>query len=364
MTASHNGAPAPTKFSPSPDQTSVRHLKLTVRSFARISKSTVQMFVICGGVGFPIQIEGEEVRDFDIGESLIAEFPKGSNPLNTPFSAIYPASMKPQPQKEKPMTEIIVAGDGQAVTMTSLEMVDFINSQRGDDEARLAHSDFLKKVPLVLGDEVAGKFSCYYKASNGKQNPMYRFQKREACLMAMSYSYDLQAAVFDKMTALEQQLANQQPAAPAIPQTLPEALRLAADLAEQKQVAEAERDEAVRTKALIGSKREATAMAAASAAKREAAKLRDQLGRNSRHATITAVEQVTGQKFPRNAYVPMRRWCKERGVNPAEVFDERYGMVKAWPAGAWLEIHNIDLRSLFGEMPKRNAATHLSHSVA
>lgn len=29
--------------------------------------------------------------------------------------------------------------------MTSLEMVDFINSQRGEGEAVLAHSDFLKK---------------------------------------------------------------------------------------------------------------------------------------------------------------------------------------------------------------------------
>lgn len=90
-----------------------------------------------------------------------------------------------------------------AVTMTSLELVEFINSQRGEGEAVLAHSDFLKKVPQVLGETVAGNFSCYYKASNGKQNPMYNFPKREACLMAMSYSYDLQAKVFDRMTALE-----------------------------------------------------------------------------------------------------------------------------------------------------------------
>ena len=61
-------------------------------------------------------------------------------------------------------------------TMTSLELVDFINEdrKRHSDEAgapfpskefaKLEHSDFLKKVPLVLGEKVAGNFSCYYKA--------------------------------------------------------------------------------------------------------------------------------------------------------------------------------------------------------
>jgi phage antirepressor YoqD-like protein len=120
-----------------------------------------------------------------------------------------------------------------AVTMTSLELVDFINQQRSiGNETMLQHSDLLKKVPLVLG-AVAGNFSCYYIASNGKKNPMYRFPKREACLMAMSYSYDLQAKVFDRMTELEQgEVAR-------IPQTFSEALRLAAEQAEIIEVQQA-----------------------------------------------------------------------------------------------------------------------------
>lgn len=101
------------------------------------------------------------------------------------------------------MNALTTARGCNAVTMTSLELVEFINSQRGEGEAVLAHSDFLKKVPQVLGETVAGNFSGYYKASNGKQNPMYALPKREACLMAMSYSYDLQAKVFDRMTELE-----------------------------------------------------------------------------------------------------------------------------------------------------------------
>ena len=115
------------------------------------------------------------------------------------------------------------------VTMSSLELVDYINSQRGEGEAELRHSDFLAKVPNVLGGGERN-FSSTYRDVQNKERPCYSFPKREACLMAMSYSYDLQAKVFDRMTALEQQAAQ----GFTIPQTMPEALRLAAELAEQR----------------------------------------------------------------------------------------------------------------------------------
>ncbi|EJB2593951.1 Rha family transcriptional regulator [Salmonella enterica] len=100
-------------------------------------------------------------------------------------------------------------------TMSSLELVDYINADRkAKAEAAgmtfpckkyriLKHNDFLKKVPKVLGEEHSGKFFAQYKDSTGRELPCYRFPKREACLMAMSYSYELQAQVFDHMTALE-----------------------------------------------------------------------------------------------------------------------------------------------------------------
>lgn len=100
-------------------------------------------------------------------------------------------------------------------TMTSLEMVDYINADRkAKAEAAgmkfpckqyrtLKHNDFLKKVPKVLGEEHSGKFFAQYKDSTGRELPCYRFPKREACLMAMSYSYELQAQIFDYMTELE-----------------------------------------------------------------------------------------------------------------------------------------------------------------
>ena len=94
------------------------------------------------------------------------------------------------------------------VTMVSLELVDYINDSRKFDEkpVQLRHADFMAKVPKVLGIETSEKFRSSYLAGNGEQRPCYRFPKREACLMAMSYSYELQAQIFDRMTAMEQAL--------------------------------------------------------------------------------------------------------------------------------------------------------------
>lgn len=116
------------------------------------------------------------------------------------------------------------------ITMTSIEMVKYLNEERSNYSygyAEVAHPDFLKRVSKVLGID-HGKFSSIYADSYGRQQPCYTFPKREACLMAMSYSYELQAKVFDHMTALEVALKN----APVhyIPQTYKEAMLLAIDL--------------------------------------------------------------------------------------------------------------------------------------
>ncbi|WP_282372283.1 hypothetical protein [Pseudomonas sp. PS02290] len=116
------------------------------------------------------------------------------------------------------------------ISMTSLELVNFINTQRTDGEPVLDHADFMKKVPRVLKKD-AGKFSDIYLDTMNRRQKCYRFPKRESCLMAMSYSYELQAAVFDHMTSLEERLAK-----PVALPSYAEALRLYADQIEQTAV--------------------------------------------------------------------------------------------------------------------------------
>lgn len=96
-------------------------------------------------------------------------------------------------------------------TMTSLELVDLINKVRKEEFergrtkqfTRLQHKDFLRKVPNVLGRDASAKFYAVAKANlnNGgsKNIPCYKFPERESWLMAMSYSYSLQALVYDTL---------------------------------------------------------------------------------------------------------------------------------------------------------------------
>jgi hypothetical protein len=236
------------------------------------------------------------------------------------------------------------------ISMTSLELVEFINIHRdrhadatGTDFVLLMHKSFLAKVPEVLGEETSAKFLADLPDSYGRPRKGYSFPKRESCLMAMSYSYELQAAVFDHMTALEAKIAQ--------PLSLPsyaETLRLYADQIEQTQRITHQRDEAVATKAEIGSRREATAMATASAAVKRARQLEGELGRNSLHATIISVEKATGQDFGKQGFRPLQKWCKSRSITSQKVPCPRYGEAAAWPAAAWADCYGINLADLFG----------------
>lgn len=125
--------------------------------------------------------------------------------------------------------ELVPVPAGGEVVMTSLELVDYINNHRSQQAeaagasfpskgfAKLQHKDFLAKVPKVLGAQTSEKFSAELPDSYGRLQPAYRFPKREACLMAMSYSYEIQAKVFDRMTELEAKTP--MPALPQAPST-------------------------------------------------------------------------------------------------------------------------------------------------
>ncbi|AYO37310.1 ORF6N domain-containing protein [Serratia sp. P2ACOL2] len=124
-----------------------------------------------------------------------------------------------------------------------------------------------------------------------------------------------------------------------------EIIQIALESEKGRLAAEERANYAERTKSQISRKREASALGKLSAATRKCRDLEERLGESVKHATITKVEKKTEREFK---FAALRKWCKERGVTAVDVPDPRYGSVKSWPAGAWLDVYGIDLGKLFG----------------
>lgn len=223
------------------------------------------------------------------------------------------------------------------LTMTSREIAELVE-QRHDNVKRridaLADSDFIVQ-PQIEDEQTADAMG------RPRSTQVYRLDKRSSFIVVAQLSPRFTARLVDRWQELEAK-----PAAPAALSVM-DILHIAMEAEKGRLLAIEQRDHAIATKAHIGSKREATAMATASAAKKESASLKAQLGFNAQHATVKAVQAATGKPY---AWLPLRRWCEALNQQPKNVTDPLYGAVKAWPGGAWMACYSVDLVDLFGEV--------------
>ncbi|HEJ5852206.1 hypothetical protein ACPTJI_32350 [Pseudomonas aeruginosa] len=244
------------------------------------------------------------------------------------------------------MTAVTLTG-GQTATMTSTELLDLVNKAREEfGEPAVRRNVFVERCK----DELEGEHYKIFVVQNLNSTESEELElTRDQCeLVAMRESKGVRRAVRDRLKALEARALPDVSSHEGTLLVLQGAIQRELVLINENKHLAAERDHAIATKAQIGSRREAQAMAAASSAVRQVRRLEDELGRGTRFATVTAVENATGTKYPFNAYVHLRKWCKANGVQPEIVPDRRFGEVKAWPAGAWAAVYQIDLATLFG----------------
>jgi len=105
------------------------------------------------------------------------------------------------------------------VTMSSIEIVDLINQERKAYSEKypttkwveLRHDNFMAKVPKVLGEENAPKFLGTQKYGNNNSRQVYNLPQREAFLMVMSESYELQAKLYDAYQKQREQIQSINP---------------------------------------------------------------------------------------------------------------------------------------------------------
>ncbi|MNF85474.1 Phage regulatory protein Rha [compost metagenome] len=229
-----------------------------------------------------------------------------------------------------------------ATTISPQQAVSRMSSREIADLTDKAHKHVLADIRKMLKELNIdwADFSAQYQDDSGRTLPCFSLDRELTDILLSGYSVLMRQAVIRRWHELEAQVA-------PMPTHI-EALRLYADQLEQTQRVTAERDKAIATKALIGSRREATAMATASAAKREAAQLKEELGRGVKHATIAAVEKALGRPPDTFSFVPLCAWCKKHDEKELRVDNLGDGFVLAWPAGAWMAAHKVDLVELFG----------------
>ena len=228
------------------------------------------------------------------------------------------------------MSNIIKINPAEVITMTSLELVDYVNSERKEKAlaagvafpskgfAKLEHADLMKKVSEVLGKDV-GNFSGIYLDAYGREQPCYHFPKREACLMAMSYSYELQAKVFDKMTALEQVVAKPvMVKSPAMQMIIAQAQ--AFDAMEQEQQRQSQEQQRQSTD--IAKLRENVAVIEA------------RTQPENKHFTVAGYATLMGRPVDLKTAANLGRKCanlsREQGMIIGDVTDPRFGRVHTY----------------------------------
>ena len=103
------------------------------------------------------------------------------------------------------------------------------------------------------------------------------------------------------------------------------------------------KEEAIRTKALIGSKREATAMNTASQAIKKVKKLEKAIDVSREYASTKRV-CILANYSDSNVFRPLVRYCKAHGIEPQKIEDQTFGKVNTYPAIAWKEVYAIDIQ--------------------
>ncbi|MBU9259080.1 phage regulatory protein/antirepressor Ant [Burkholderia multivorans] len=131
------------------------------------------------------------------------------------------------------MNNLITFDPTQPVTMSSREIAD-LTGKRHPDVVR-----DIKNLMSELGTDVS-KFARIYLDAMNREQTEFALPKRETLILVSGYNARMRAAIIDRWQELEAQAPK-----PTfqIPQTLGEALRLAADLEEQRAALEIENAE-------------------------------------------------------------------------------------------------------------------------
>lgn len=225
------------------------------------------------------------------------------------------------------MSNIILSSS--EVTMSSREIAVLTGK-----EVKNVHRDILKMVNELAGTDGSKLSHVEYQGlrveldDRGYVSAAHLNRELTDCLLT-GYSAKARMAVIKRWHELE---SKQKPAIPDFsdPAEAAEAWAAQYRLAQQ----------AIATKAEIGSRREATAMNTASVQAKRANKLEIELDKSKQCSTIKRMEMLTGLKFD---WRKLKAAEQDLGIERTDVFDANYGTVRSYHADAWMDAYALDI---------------------
>lgn len=177
-----------------------------------------------------------------------------------------------------------------------------------------------------------------YIDPTGRKLPEYLLTRDGCMLLIMGYTGEkalkIKTAYIKRFNEMEATLKSKAIMMPNFSNPA-EAARAWANEYEAKQLALKERDEAIKTKAWIGSKREATAMATASKYLRENERLKEQIGDSKNYKQVRAISWLKDYfELSKVAYQQigkkLNKLSKSLGYAVKEIEDSSYGTIKSY----------------------------------
>jgi len=244
----------------------------------------------------------------------------------------------------KRVIDLNLSTANQPLTMSSQEIAYLVESRHDSVKRtieRLAEKGVIQLPPMVEREYING-------LSKKQKVRCYMIGKRDSYVVVAQLSPEFTARLVDRWQELEEGLqSGKNNIQLVVPQSLPEALRLAATLAEEKETLQHERDEAIKTKTEIGSKREASAMGRVGALAKKVKELEAKISLakpNYQYATVLAIQSRL--KTMKVSGLKLTYYCNAMGLVMKDVPDDRFGAVHSYPAEAWRDVYQIDINTI------------------
>jgi len=198
-------------------------------------------------------------------------------------------------------------------TMSSRELVELINSHRQEGRKQIRHDNFMVKIESHPSIDCP-KFLGHYIDSMGRPKKCYHLPKREAELMVMSESLDVQAKVYDRMTKLEAVAPKSDPLA-KLPPEQRALVALMMQSAEIKATQEKQAGELLQLQESV-------------------AVIEARTQPENKHFTVLGYSNLIGRKIDFKAASSLGRKCailsREQGIHIGDVTDPRFGRVHSY----------------------------------